>query len=364
VALELARIEKNPIYILANDVFEEKLSLGDVKNILNHPSFFGLITEVHCLEMKQLIGIMIKQHPDIAQTFSVLNRTCLKHFANQKEIAKATEYLDDGWRLLRNNQQEKAIESFRCALSLYKRVSSHSGIAGCIFGIAFAYQSVKDYENALFYYKKAKRYFKKSNIQSSVIQCEFELGKIYLIFHDYNKALNSFCQVIKKSQDPTHLWQVYAEMADIQKHYNNLSMAKKSLQKSIEIIENLMSCIDRGDLNDLLERFSKVYHEMISVCVELKDFKCALEYVERLKSRTLMEMIFEKSKSITGDTGDETRFEHHRLLFGVKKLISQCYMKEDVTDRSAYDWGQIIDKYLEKATPKPLHDTDGNQWTS
>lgn len=90
---------------------------------------------------------------------------------------------------------------------------------------------------------------------------------------------------------------------------------------------------------------SIIYQDMVACCIKLKDFNKAIEYVERLKSRNLAELIAHKNL-LPKFALEEEKHEYQRLRFRMKALAHQL-SKEEHHDRSIN-----IKEELEKAERK------------
>ncbi|OKH43638.1 hypothetical protein NIES2101_29900 [Calothrix sp. HK-06] len=82
---------------------------------------------------------------------------------------------------------------------------------------------------------------------------------------------------------------------------NNFSTAYHAFNKAIESVDNLHNEIYSGQevKQKIAERWYQLYQQMVKNCLELNKISEALEYVERSKNRSLVELILERdSKTI------------------------------------------------------------------
>jgi CHAT domain-containing protein len=74
--------------------------------------------------------------------------------------------------------------------------------------------------------------------------------------------------------------------------------AYTTFEQTIETVESLRSEIISGDetKRKQAEKWNKVYSCMVKVCLELKEYTQAIEYIERSKTRNLVELILERDR--------------------------------------------------------------------
>ncbi|RCJ21661.1 hypothetical protein A6S26_23070 [Nostoc sp. ATCC 43529] len=91
--------------------------------------------------------------------------------------------------------------------------------------------------------------------------------------------------------------------------------AHENLKSAIEIVEFLREEIVSGDetKRKQAEQWNPLYHCMIKTCLELGNIAEAIEYIERSKTRTLVELIFERDLKTIFPSEDATTLEQLRV---------------------------------------------------
>jgi CHAT domain-containing protein len=103
--------------------------------------------------------------------------------------------------------------------------------------------------------------------------------------------------------------------------------AYKTFNTAIETVESMRSEIIRGgeaDRQKLAEEYNRIYHLMVEVCLEMENKTAALEYIERSKTRNLVEL-FHKARSLPQNV-QRISFQEIRSLLGKDEAILEWYI--------------------------------------
>ena len=110
--------------------------------------------------------------------------------------------------------------------------------------------------------------------------------------------------------------------------YNfQLPEAYNSLKAAIETVESLrMEIIIGGeaDRQKLAEEWNKLYQQMVKVCLEMENKTAALEFIERSKTRNLVEL-FHNARSLPQNV-QRISFQEIRSLLGENEAILEWYI--------------------------------------
>ncbi len=95
---------------------------------------------------------------------------------------------------------------------------------------------------------------------------------------------------------------------------NKFDLAYNDFESAIVTIESLREEIVSGEESKRkqAEKFNKVYSSMVEVCFELGNITAAIEYVERSKTRNLVEQILERDSKTIFPPEVATRLETYR----------------------------------------------------
>ncbi len=93
-------------------------------------------------------------------------------------------------------------------------------------------------------------------------------------------------------------------------------LAYDTFDNAIETLEEIRAGIVKGgdaDKQKLAEEWQKLYQAMVEVCIELKNYTAAIEYVERSKTRNLVELLATRDLYPKGDIPQTVLDELTRL---------------------------------------------------
>ncbi|PSB18152.1 hypothetical protein C7B69_17020 [filamentous cyanobacterium Phorm 46] len=109
--------------------------------------------------------------------------------------------------------------------------------------------------------------------------------------------------------------------------YSQLPEAYNSFKTAIETVESMRSEIIIGgeaDRQKLAEEWNKVYQDMVEVCLDMENKTAALEYIERSKTRNLVEL-FHNARSLPQNV-QRISFQEIRSLLGEDEAILEWYI--------------------------------------
>ncbi|MEG5001520.1 CHAT domain-containing protein, partial [Microcoleus sp. B4-D4] len=108
---------------------------------------------------------------------------------------------------------------------------------------------------------------------------------------------------------------------------SQLSEAYNTFNTAIETVESMRSEIIIGgeaDRQKLAEEWNKLYEVMVEVCLEMENTTAALEYIERSKTRNLVEL-FHNARSLP-QNAQRISFQEIRSLLGEDEAILEWYI--------------------------------------
>jgi CHAT domain-containing protein len=117
-----------------------------------------------------------------------------------------------------------------------------------------------------------------------------------------------------------NLGRAYRDNSQLPEAYNSFNTA-------IETVESMRSEILIGgeaDRQKLAEEYNRIYHLMVEVCLEIENNTAALEYIERSKTRNLVEL-FHNARSLSQNLQRISFQEIHSLL-GEDEAILEWYL--------------------------------------
>ena len=146
-----------------------------------------------------------------------------------------------------------------------------------------------------------------------------------LVIASYKEALKGFTQ---KSFPHDHLKVQYI-IGQLYQKNNELCAAYSAFAAAIDTVELLRNEINyvRDESKDkLAEKWNGLYQDMVKICLELKKYTEAIEYVERSKSRNLVELLANSEELYPKDADDSLKQELRRLrstTSSIRQLLAQ-----------------------------------------
>jgi len=271
-------------------------------------------------------------------------------FSNLGNFEKALE-LNQSARKLLENKQEK----------INRKNLVEKGITSCDFNTANIYYRTGQYKKAIAQYESIREDLSKRGLEDEIIDCDFNIACVNLFLGNYDQALKLLENIRKAYTDrglktdidlcDLNMAAVYSILGDYKKALvlfqkanksDNLNLKAKSLfgiskiywqqgeyqqaksycELAIEEIENIRESTSQEDLRtSFLGTVFDFYYVMIEICLKLNDFKAAFKYVERIKSRSLAEMLANRDLLPKNATREE-RKEYKQLRSKIRSCAN------------------------------------------
>jgi CHAT domain-containing protein len=134
--------------------------------------------------------------------------------------------------------------------------------------------------------------------ERGTVLSEFMLSKILFETGNHNEAKKGYEKLLsqKMSADYERIhWTSLADLASIYKKEGRLEESIKHLEQAVSIIENQRKSIfSEGSKIGFVGDKQAVYHNLIQALYEDKQYEKAFEYIERAKSRALVDLLASK----------------------------------------------------------------------
>jgi Uncharacterized protein conserved in bacteria len=197
--------------------------------------------------------------------------------------------------------------------------------------------------------------------QSNVGATLNNIGNLLQREENYSTALKFHLRSLDytlKSDDWNMLFKIYASMGRCYEKLSNYNQAFDSYNKSIECIESIRGQYSLEELKlEILWNKSHVYTDMISfLCIKLSDSDKAWEYLERFKSRTLLDSLrllqFEDPESVPSELliHEQKLLASLKTLYKMKKRIVTADELDQLTPRvgeTQAELNKVYDKISE-----------------
>jgi CHAT domain-containing protein len=271
-------------------------------------------------------------------------------FSSLGNFEKALELNQSARKLLESNQEK-----------IHKKDLVEKGIDSCDFNTANIYYRTGQYEKALAQYEFIRKDLTERGLEDEIIDCNFNIACVNLFLGNYDQALKLFDTIRKAYVDrglktdadlcDLNMAAAYTILGDYKRAFvlfqkvnnsDNLNLKAKSLfgiskicwqkgeiqqvksycEAAIDEIENIREATSQDELRtSFLGTVFDFYYVMIEICLELNDFKNAFKYVERLKSRSLAEMLANRDLLPKNATREE-RQEYKQLRLKIRSCAN------------------------------------------
>lgn len=233
----------------------------------------------------------------------VLAKRVFKRKMKEKDVAKCDLNIAIQFLILGNHQ--KALILLESLKTFFQKASMIDSLAKCNMNIAIANHNLNNFANSMKYYKISLDFFKKFGWTQSVIECELNMANTYGALGDYDNALFLYNKVEKNNPHPGLKWKSLYGAGEIYEKKGDHEKALPLYIKSIDSIEQIYNRVDQLDHRiKFWGSVYDVYYKTIRCCLELGDYKTALELIERQKNKTLNELLQNKSEYMREEESD------------------------------------------------------------
>jgi len=237
---------------------------------------------------------------------------------------------------------ERAIAAYRKALKVHTREEFPFEWAliqnnlGAVYTNRIRGEKADNLEMAISAYQAALAVYTHELLPFELAQTQNNLGAVYTNRIRGEKADNlemaiSACQaalsVRTREEVPINHAETLYNLGLAYQDNSQLPEAYKSFQTAIETVESMRSEIIIGgeaDRHKLAEEWNKLYQQMVKVCLKMENKTAALEFIERSKTRNLVEL-FHNARSLPQNV-QRISFEEIRSLLGKDEAILEWYI--------------------------------------
>ncbi|MBP7653502.1 tetratricopeptide repeat protein, partial [Candidatus Dependentiae bacterium] len=308
---------------------ESRDMYGKALNIVNEKKITYMIPEIY-----QNFGNTFWYEGDYKQAFDYSFKSADMAKKNEDEQQLYISYNTLGLIYWTLNNYDKAIYYFNLSVSISKKLKKYNDVSSTLNNMAIVLNSQKKYADSIEYlnqaieidrklksrwalgydyrnlgiaylalndFQKAKdclesAYSISSEINNHInkVKCALELGNLFFKIENYevsqdwyNKSFESSKKIGIKEVE----WRsIYGKALCIEKIDKKKSIL--FLSEAIDIIEKMRSNMKIEELkNGFVTDKKNVYDKIISLYIETGDFVKAFEYLERFKSRSLIDLL-------------------------------------------------------------------------
>jgi len=305
---------------------------GDFKNSVICLSFaIDILDEkgLHAIstEIKARLARMLVQLGDYVEAESIYHELLEFFLKSGNKLGLMTSYAGMGDCCFLQEDNEKAVKYYLSAQDTLIGSGSQNfytmEIKQCLANV---YTVLEKYDEAHALYNESKHFFEMKANRLQAAYSEFGMGKISYLMGNYRDALDTFRKVTPVFEAPSasaFLWKALFNTGLTHVKLGNIVDASVCFKKTIELLEKTRGSVPVLSLRDsYLGSVSGAYFEMIKVCILSNELNSALEYIEQLKSRNIMDLIEGRAKYQTNVEKDKNGTSE-RLREELKAYIYQ-----------------------------------------
>jgi|GEM_PF-7089682 len=253
------------------------------------------------------------------------------------KVATSQWILGNFNKALLNHQ--KALQIRRELLAEFRTSDYEQKVACSTYGKGLCYWHLGNYEEsrtqyqealsmrrALFYRNPGNESYEK-NLSYALLG----LGQAHLSLKEYdeaNECLNEALESAKRIHSPKLLLNIYNTLGELYKDIGLYDDSEACFEEALTVIENLRGGFRRSEYRESFLQYAVfVYENIIDLLITRKNYEKALEYLERTKSRNLVEMLAERDicpEGVSAALQDRYKSRRSRL-----KSLERRWLKTD-----------------------------------
>jgi CHAT domain-containing protein len=274
--------------------------------------------------------------------FKIFEEKNIKKDMTYSGVASCDFSIANNFYLL--GQYEKALEQYKSIRKDLFEKGLKDEVTNCDFNIACVYLLLKKYKKAIKLFQSTRKAYEEKGLKRDIAFCNLNMAAVYMRFGRLNNAF-TLLKKVKKIDDLNLKAKSLFGIGCLYWRQGNTKLAKSYCKAAIKAVENIRDSLSQDDLGtSFLGTVFDYYYIMVEICLESNDFKNALKYVERLKSRSLVEMLANRDLLPKNATKDE--IQNYRQL---RSKIRACYNQlHEVKNPAQTDSFPIAIKKLEK----------------
>ena len=271
------------------------------------------------------------------------------------------------YRILRDKAEniENAIASYQAALTVRTREALPYDWADTQnnLGLAYSYRILGDkaenIEKAIASYQAALTVKTREALPYDWADTQNNLGLAYNYTILGNKAENienaiasyqAALTVRTREAFPIDNAETLFKLGLIFQNAQRFNEAYTTFEQTIETVESLRSEIISGDetKRKQAEEWNKVYSCMVKVCLELQEYTQALEYIERSKTRNLVELILERDMQSMTLSGYRKTIFPPEVVAQLEKLRDEIAIGQNKIQNGTAENPQVLAQHLQQ----------------
>lgn len=233
----------------------------------------------------------IHQYSDTIQKANMLRELALRHEL-EREAALAANMEATAYIAIENYTQAEM--SLAAAEAIFEKNGNKFATAHTQLSTALIAYHRAEYSTACSIAENSLLIFRTLNADYDALSADLLLARILLAQAKVDAAKQQIEQILlnaEKIKAPVFTYLAFELRGDLARLHSKSSAVLEGYRQSIEALEMLKGNLMVEHRVDFAAENQRVYEKAVDVALELGDFALALEYAERAKSRTLLELL-------------------------------------------------------------------------
>lgn len=189
----------------------------------------------------------------------------------------------------------KAIEYTEKSLEIAKEIGDTNGETTCYLNLGMFYRHSGNISKGIEYHEKSLEITKRVGEKYGELLCYTHIGNAYDSSGEFNKAVENHkksLKIAKEIGDIDSVRNISYNLGKIYERNNNLELAYGYYKRTIELSQIIgRRLIEEPNKISFYISTSKIFHDIIPLCLKLKKDSEAFEYTERSKSRAFLDLL-------------------------------------------------------------------------
>lgn len=258
-----------------------------------------------------------------------------------------------------------ALNSYKRALQIYKKLNDKSGITKCYNNLGIIYRYQGDYPSALEYYQKSLNIAEEINDKRGISYSYNNIGIIYFYQGNYSKSLEYYQKSLKideETNDKSGVSYSLNNIGIIYEFQKDYPKALEYYQKSLKIKEELR---DKSGIATCLNNIGTIYRYIHDYSSAYESYQKALELNKELGRKTIETYSFIGLASFYLEQNQiKLAYKHSKKAYQLAKEIGNAELikeSSEILAKSANALGYYQDAYKYHVIYKAMYDSLFNE---
>ena len=258
-------------------------------------------------------------------------------------------------KLIVEKKYDKALDFYIQALDLSRELENKNDEMMSLVGVGDAYLELMEYSKALDFYRQGLLIAKQIGYLLFEDRCYRFIGKVFERQGQFEKAAESYEKALivsRKLGRSINIWNNQFDLGHLADITGQLQKAKSYYSEAINTIESTRENILGEEYKtSYIEDKIFVYDLMINLLLDLGEDEEAFNYLERAKSRSLLDLLGNKIKLEKGKDKEQSQ-EERRLQRKINEFLVKIQKEQSQLNGKQSKTLNVLNEELEKTRKK------------